>query len=263
MIWPESPPVLYINRAADSARREAFQDACLLRGIAPRRCGAVDREDRAALSAAADMLPETFWEGGEIKPGAFACFLSHRRAWAHAAAGDAPWTLICEDDSPPEAGGDVISAVAGLGARAGADFIFCGPRACALRDALSPEDRGLLSDAGALAAALAGGLPAHGPRAPGADSLLVSRRGARRMLAATGEDRCCAGLDWLLLFRCWDSRPGAAATGEMAALRRMLGAGPARLSAAVAPEPLSFGSGAPSVLLHRRRLPIAALGGAA
>lgn len=253
-------PVLFINRDVDALRREAFLDSCLEHGVPARRIQAVDRLDSGSLAAESRLLPDSFWEKPEIKPGAFACFLSHRRAWTAVLQGDAPWALICEDDALLEAGGPVISAHAGQAARMGLDFMWCGGRVCGQRDALLAPDAGGFSDAAAFAAARAG--QAAG-KAPGAEALLVSRPGARRLLALTEADRCCAGVDWLLLFRCWDGRDADAAAPELAALRRMLGAAAPALSAAVSPEPLARLSGAPSVLRHRELAPIARLGGAA
>ena len=248
------PPVLFINRDADADRRESFLDACLAHGVAARRVRAVDREDAAALRAESRLLPEAFWEEEEIKPGAFACFLSHRRAWLEVAASAAPWSLVCEDDARLEADGAVLSAHAGQAARMGLHLLWCGARACA-QAAEAAAEEGEFVDAACYAAARAG---SAGRAPPGAEALLMSRAGARRLLALTAEDRCCAGVDWLLLFRCWDSRVGEG-RGEMAALRRMLGPSPRRLRAAIAPDPLAGLAAGPSVLRHRERMAIAAL----
>ncbi|MGG7568034.1 glycosyltransferase family 25 protein [Rhodovulum sp. DZ06] len=256
-------PVLFINRDSDATRREAFLDSCFENAVAARRIQALDRLDSAALAAESRLLPDSFWESPEIKPGAFACFLSHRRAWEAVAFGDAPWALVCEDDALLEASERVISAHAGQAARMDLDLVWCGARACTQRDSLRPMAAGGFSDAVEFAADRAAGPPRDGGRAPGAEALLVSRRGAHRMLALTEADRCCAGVDWLLLYHCWDGRGAAPVAPEMAGLARMLGLGAPALRAAVAPEPLARISGAPSVLRHREALPIARLAGTA
>lgn len=252
-------PVYAINRAADTARRARFEAEARALGHDPRRIEAVDGEDLAALRAHAGLLAPAFWESAEIKPGAFACFLSHRRAWAAVAVGDAPWALVCEDDAPPCAPPAALAReTARAAARAGGlDLLFCGGRLQAWREAARPAE-GDGPEATRLAAALAGMTRAGLPRAPGAEANLISRRGARRLLALTGESGCCAGVDWLALFFCAGSE-AAAATEELASLSRMLGRPRPRLRAGLSDKVLAWITGAPSVLDHGRRTPLSAL----
>lgn len=261
-----SIPVLYINRRADRARRAAFLAHARRQSLAPRRIDAVDREDPAALAAHAGLLPATFWGGRWIKPGAFACFLSHRRAWAQAARG-AGWTLICEDDADLIVGRAEILAEAAQAEEEGLDLLFCGARIAAWAAAggraascggarpLAPADR-----ASALRLALSlkrrEGLGLS--RGPGAEALLVSTQGARGLLACTAQEGCVAGVDWLAL-RCADCGMRRPAAPELRLLERLHGPLRHGLRGGLSSRPLASLRGVPSVLAHRVRLPIDAV----
>jgi GR25 family glycosyltransferase involved in LPS biosynthesis len=248
-----SLPVYVINRAVDRDRLRAFAAAAAVHGVIPTRIDAVDAAAEGAFAGAAPLLPATFWERPSIKPGAFACFLSHRRAWRAVADGAAPWALVCEDDAVLRAGASEIAALAAA-APPGARVIQCGERMLAWRDAALGA--GGFTPLAALAAALGVLSAGAATRAPGAEATLLTPGGARDLLALTARDGACAGVDWLLLFRCWDGRGDVVPRPELESLRRMLGAEAPRLAALVAPAALAGLSGAPSVVRHRVRRPI-------
>ncbi|MEO0362407.1 MAG: FkbM family methyltransferase, partial [Pseudomonadota bacterium] len=193
-----------------------------------------------------DLIPERFWGGETIKPGAFGCALSHLAAWRRMLADGAEAALICEDDAR------LIADPASARPDGPFDVVFANRRTADWLAAAGAE--GFLSAAEVVAA-----LDAP-PSPPGADAYLVSRRGAERLISAVEETGVVAGIDWLILSRGLPAE--AAAWEEIAALDR--DAASARgISVFVAPKSVAEAAGGASVIAHSETAPLDALRAAA
>ncbi len=190
-----------INRRADQDRLAQFSAGAAAFGVEYERIAALDGHDpMAPLFLYRDLLGDTFWGADAIKPGAFACYLSHAAAWRRLLASEHEMALICEDDaefitSPDE----LIAATEAVGAF---DVIFANERAVGWRQAAQVGD-GLASAGDVLKSLGAKGIaPGDGiAKAPGGDCYLVSRDGAKALLANLAEDKVIAGVDWMILRR--------------------------------------------------------------
>ncbi|MEM0943963.1 MAG: glycosyltransferase family 25 protein, partial [Pseudomonadota bacterium] len=92
-------PVFCINRACDTEDWARFRRKAKAVGVEPIRIPAIDGHRAGAPFALyADLIGESFWGKSTAKPGALACFLSHRRAWETVLRSGAEAALICEDD---------------------------------------------------------------------------------------------------------------------------------------------------------------------
>ena len=184
-------PILVINRAPDSVRLARFAHSAAKLGLEFSRIDAVDGHGpAAALGAYAEYLPDRFNGGERIKPGAFACALSHARAWEQLIESGARAALICEDDvellaAPPRP-------------PAYCDVLFCGGRMVVWRGAPGPAEPVSVALARMSARDAAPGDPGLSA-APGAEAYVVTATAARRLLALLARDKVRAGIDWLML----------------------------------------------------------------
>lgn len=188
-----APAIYVINRAADEARLSAFSAAAAALDLVFTRIEAIDGHDpQTPLFLYRNLLADTFWGGPGIKPGAFACFLSHAAAWRRMLADGHETALIMEDDAalsvPP----------ASIAAPERFDVVFAGARLNDWRgaaDETEPLSAALARMASSGRAPAAAGLA----KGPGAEAYLVSRAGAARLLALLARDRVRAGVDWMML----------------------------------------------------------------
>lgn len=254
-------PALYvINRRVDQDRLAQFSASAAAFGLAFERIAALDGHDpMAPLFLYRDLLGDNFWGADTIKPGAFACYLSHAAAWRRLLASEHEMALICEDDAvfvnAPDA---VIAEAEALGAF---DVIFCNDRAVGWRQA-AHGGNGLASVGEVLKGLGAKGVtPGDGvARAPGCDCYLVSRAGARALLANLAEDKVIAGVDWMILRRS-QGAAGLGATGlggaEWAYLADAAPDGDLRTY--IAADAIARQADGDSVLSHDTEIPIADL----
>jgi GR25 family glycosyltransferase involved in LPS biosynthesis len=172
-------PVLVINCAADTDRRDA-----LVRGADVRFINAVDaRLGVHVFKPYLHLLRDQFWLDDQIKPGAFACFISHRLAWQTMVDTGLPVALITEDDSRvSQMNMDVI---------VGNDLTFVNDRAC---DWVPSGDLNAIFDA----------TPAV--RGFGADGYVLTQQGAQALLAQSERDGVVCGVDWYLAYAAMDTR---------------------------------------------------------
>lgn len=252
-------PVLVINRAADTDRLAAFRASAQSFGIEPVRIDAVDAHaPDFSFYDYRDLLRDRFWDSDCIKPGAFGCFLSHRRAWQHVVNSGMTMALVCEDDAdfinPP----DLLQEF--LGNVPDADVIFANDRmaswgaACAA-DGVKP-----------LLQVIAGLAGLGGPRAlglkpsPGGDCYLVTLNGANALLERTAAQGVVCGVDWAMVWNGVDSVDArtAGAFPELEILSRTLRPHQP-LKIYVLPEPVADQRGDASVLRHSVTVPIADL----
>ena len=193
--------IYVINRRVDEDRLARFSKSAGDFDLSFERIDAFDGHDPAApFFLYRDLLADAFWGGPSIKPGAFACYLSHAAAWRRLLASDHDMALICEDDvafaqSP-------FALFAEAGDPGGFDVIFANERMAEWRNAAVEGDA--LTPIGEVLAGLAakGVSPGAGvAKAPGGDCYLASRTGAAKLLANLAEDKVIAGVDWMMLRR--------------------------------------------------------------
>lgn len=182
-----SPKIFVINCATDQERWAQISASAAQFDLPLERVEAIDARDGIfELRAYSDMLPDSFWKSDLIKPGAFACFLSHRKVWQIMVDQQIERALICEDDV-------VFNAAPRIDTEADLTFVNDRMSGFAEGDAYSAEK---------VASALFNGteLPAVG-----ADGYILSMAGAKALLAASSEDRCLCGVDWYMLYCALDS----------------------------------------------------------
>jgi len=247
--------IYVINRRADTDRLAEFSASAAEFNLEIERIAAFDGHDPLApFFLYHDLLGDTFWGKETIKPGAFACYLSHAAAWRRLLASDHEMALICEDDvafsQSPTA---LIAEAENLDAF---DIIFANERAVNWRNAVIEGDD--LTPVGEVLSALASKDLTPGEsiaKAPGGDCYLVSKAGAAKLLTYLAEDKVIAGVDWMMLRR----SIGAAGLGgdEWAFLSDAAPEGD--LATFIAPFPVVGQTKAKSVLSHKTEIPIAEL----
>lgn len=171
-------PILVINCAADTDRRKRFESS--VEGMDVRYIDAVDA--RLGLSVFKPYLPllrDQFWLADEIKPGAFACFISHRLAWQAMIDDDIQIALIAEDDGQIIRTESVISG--------DADLTFVNDRA------IDWVPTGTLDDILTVQRS-------NSARGFGGDGYVLTQRAARALLAQSEIDGVCCGVDWYLAY---------------------------------------------------------------
>ena len=249
-------PVLVINRAADTDRLAAFRQSAGRSGIDPIRIDAVDAHaPDFSFHDYRDLLRDRFWDSDCIKPGAFGCFLSHRRAWQHVVNSGMTMALVCEDDAdfinPP----DLLQEF--LGKVPDPDVIFANGRMASWCTAGATDGvKPLLQ----VIADLAG---LGGPRAlglkpsPGGDCYLVTLNGANALLDRTAAQGVVCGVDWAIVWNGVDSVDArtAGAFPELGILSRTLRPHQPLKMFALS-TPVADQRGGASVLRHSVTVPI-------
>ena len=239
-------PVLVINRDRDTERWAATLAAAREVGVEPERVPAIDAHAPGfRLEDHADLLRGHFWGRRTIKPGAVGCYLSHRQAWARVVGAGWDAALILEDDAdllePPD-----------RAAAAELDLLFANDR---MADWTGAND-GVVTVEQAVARVGAGGGPkAMGLRqAPGADAYVVSRDGARRLLALTADLGIVCGVDWAMI---WLSLPHpVSGIGELSVLAGREPPADRPLRSGILCRPVARLRGGPSVLGHAVEVPL-------
>ena len=221
-------PILVINCAADTDRRTQFIQTS--KGANVTVINAIDaRLGAGAFKPYLHLLRDHFWLGGDIKLGAFACFISHRLAWQHMVDNNISRAVIAEDDSQLMAGAINIPIEA--------DLVFVNDRGVAwvptghIQDLLNP--------------------PQTCPRAIGGDGYILTLKGAKTLLKQSAIDGVICGVDWYLAYAGLNTQNlkhrDVKAVSEIKKLWKILGARPAMLTVSVAHHPLlqnndAFGS---------------------
>jgi GR25 family glycosyltransferase involved in LPS biosynthesis len=171
-------PVLAINCAADTGRRKRFDKTTI--GLDVHYIDAVDaRIGVHVFKPYLSLLRDQFWLSDEIKPGAFACFISHRLAWQRMIDEDIQIALIAEDDGQLSQSGSAISGDVGL--------TFVNDRA----NGWAPT--GVLDD-------ILASRPSNRARGFGGDGYVLTQGAARALLAQSEIDGVCCGVDWYLAY---------------------------------------------------------------
>lgn len=251
-------PVYVINRARDTGRIERFKEA------APEeftRIPALDGHDPdAPLFLYRDMLGDSFWGRDDIKPGAFACYLSHMNAWAHMLGEGHEAALICEDDVALT--GDLKRLAAQAARHADYDVIFANDRMTAWRALGAQKSDTKLIAAQTVVDRMRTARVSPGAeglaKGPGADAYVISARGAATLLERSRRHGVIAGVDWMLLAHGLEAASDES-WPELAFLAPQTGE---PLTVLVADEPVGVQTGQPSAISHKTTTPITALGAA-
>lgn len=235
-------PVLVINRAVDTQRLQRFKQKARAQGVKPLRIAALDGHNAACpFHLWSDLIGDHFWGEDRIKPGALACYLSHRLAWQHVVEQDMDRALICEDDADLIEPLDRLAEIAG--GLEGLDILFANDR---------------LATGGGETVPLDMALAVMEAKAPGADCYLITRRGAERMLALSAEQKIVCGVDWAMV---WNGLGADAPVSkpEIEILDRHFKRGSSRLTIHVLCQPVAELRGAPSSIDHSHQVPLADL----
>ena len=250
-----STAIYVINRRVDAERLARFTASAADFDLAFERICAFDGHDpNAPFFLYRDLLGDAFWGAAMIKPGAFACYISHATAWRRLLASGAEMALICEDDvtfkQSPHA---LFEEARGLSAF---DVIFANERMAEWRNAAI--DGEALTPIGDIMAGLSARSLAPGEgvaKAPGADCYLLSRAGAAKLLDYLAEDKVVAGVDWMML-----RRSAGAARLDCDEWAYLSSAAPdGDLQSFVTPLPLVWQADFASVLSHKTEATIADL----
>lgn len=231
-------PIIAINCAADQQRRDRVLASMPNTDI--HWIDAVDaRLGAQVFKEYLHLLPDQFWLSDEIKPGAFACFISHRLAWQFLI--DQGWdqAIIIEDDSD-----FVAQDCAGT---SDCDLRFLNDRAVdwvpsgILENILSP--------------------PPNPPRAIGGDGYQLTSQGAKALLVQSSIDKICCGVDWYLVYAGLDTQSlkhrDVKAVPEIKKLWKQLGPRAPILRAEVAPKAcLNNRTDTDSSIIHSNRVNI-------
>lgn len=93
-------PIYVINRLCDSERLARFAKSCAKWGVEFDRVEAINCADpNFDFSPYDSKIPETFYGKKEFLRGAVGCFLSHAKAWQKLLDSGFSHALICEDDA--------------------------------------------------------------------------------------------------------------------------------------------------------------------
>ena len=131
------------------------------------------------------LLRDQFWLDDEVKPGAFACFISHWLAWQTMIDDDIPVALIAEDYSR------VIEI--NRDDAYGADITFMNDRA------IGWAPTGVLND-------IITAPPKNTARGFGGDGYVLTLSAAQALLAQSEIDGVRCGVDWYLAYTGMDTK---------------------------------------------------------
>ncbi|MEO0343249.1 MAG: glycosyltransferase family 25 protein [Pseudomonadota bacterium] len=235
-------PVYVISCAQDKARRARALASCAAFGLHVRLIKAVDaRDGLTSLRPYRDLVAHQFWSQDQIKPGAFACFISHRLAWAALVDHDAPVALILEDDSRVVA----VPRWDGI-----SQLSFCNDRLLEWDHKVGGLHR-VMSTSRAQFEGLA--------KAPGADGYILTQDAAKLLLEATDREGVRCGVDWYLMMMAAGLPKGQSYLSEVKSLRDMFGLRSPVLKAAASDHVMVRNDRAgPSSIEHAKTVPIAA-----
>jgi GR25 family glycosyltransferase involved in LPS biosynthesis len=230
-------PTLVINCAVDTDRRERFENA--VDGFDMHFIDAVDARIGAHIfKPYLHLLRDQFWLDDEIKPGAFACFISHRLAWQAMVDEGIPVALIAEDDSR-------VSQM-NMDDIADNDLTFVNDRACGWVPSGNLD-------------AIFGATPAV--RGVGGDGYVLTQRGAQALLAQSERDGVVCGVDWYLVYAGMDTRglkhADVKSVSEVKKLWKILGPRAPLLQASVSQMPWVVNAqNGDSTIVHSKRINI-------
>jgi len=233
-------PVLVINCAADVERRASVVAG--LQGVEPIWIDAIDaRMGAGVFKPFAHLIADQFWMKDEIKPGAFGCFMSHRMAWQNIVDAGHDRALIMEDDSRLIAGWHNQMET-------DAELLFVNNRAAQMAPRVDIQSI-LENNAN------------DRPRAIGGDGYILTRNGAKTLLALSDHDGVQCGVDWYMAYAGLEtvglSHAEVKAIPEIKRMYKMFGPRSAQLTAQVLQRPIVINNGTfDSSIKHSHRVKI-------
>ncbi len=195
-----TPRIYVIHRAEDEERAYFVERRYAEIGVDFEFFYATDGHNIEALAPFRNMVPKHFWGQDEIKPGAFACFLSHQRVWAAIADGKQDYAIIAEDDSAPSA--DFVKLWKKYKPLTNKfDLVFLNNR---IASWIKKSNENMLDAVESFRQAEM----RHelNFRAPGADGYLITKKGAEKLLRLSVKMQAICGVDWFLIGAYWNSR---------------------------------------------------------
>ena len=250
------PPIFVINREKDRARKKDAIKSYSEAKLAPIFVEAIDGHDNIkTMSPYVDLLADSFWGQPDIKPGAFACYLSHRKTWQLICDGDDELAIVTEDDSYPVA--NFHKRFDKLQFQINdCELTFINNRLCAWTNGKSKSANDAIWDR----------LKKSDPnddhfRAPGADAYVISKDCAQKLLDLTQQEGFICGVDWLMLALAWDSSEAkhseVKSVNELKKIWKVRGPQPAHIDAMILSEPLfEINSKLASSINHSNRIEI-------
>ena len=195
-------PVYVINRSKDTERMSRFAESCRKWGISYERVDGVDlRQKPEFMDSFRNHVAELCYNKNDFVRGIYGCFLGHREAWQRVANGSSDWALICEDDA--RFLGPIPKNIKQFELPKNSEIIFCNQR---MGDGLllSETSHGTLPQ-GFEYVTMDEGLEKllkFYPQivAPGGDAYLLSKSGARKLLAVFEDTKMAFDVDWFMLF---------------------------------------------------------------
>ena len=177
--------VLVINLDRSAVRMVEIERQFAGMAVRPRRLSATDGA-LVPLAAARRLAGRDV-----VPPGTLGCFMSHVAAWEALLAGEEECALVIEDDVIPQV--SLPAGLGGLGLPPGWDVVW-------VNDRMAPQVD-LDAATGFTVHGLAGVMRGFWPEttAPGADGYLISREGARKLLAWVTADGMADDVDWRMV----------------------------------------------------------------
>ena len=223
-------PIFMVSCRRDKERRAAALASCAGFGASVHLIDAVDARDGVSVFVPfVDLIGPDFWLKDQAKPGAVACFLSHRIAWEALVQSGEAQGLIMEDDSrlrrDLKPGPDV-------------DIYWVNDRMLAWSLPDKSSDIGkVIKDNFAAGVEFASGLP----KAPGADGYILSAEAAQKLLRQSEIDKIRCGVDWYMISLVMGAGLASVpwrAGSEPDMLAQMFAGDRSEISGAIAPTPV-------------------------
>ena len=192
-------PIYIINLKRSTDRRLNITRQFSPTSFRPLMYRAFDGHDTSFPFFVFKSLSGRWWHDSDnFKPGAFACYLSHAAIWAKVASGSSPYALIFEDDTTFDFAA-LQSCLLDI-KDTSFDIIFINQSMHKQVSSVSPAGSSCMVEVAPLLSerVLNGAYADHVP-VPGAYGYIVSRRGARRLLAIMLSRGICMGVDYALL----------------------------------------------------------------
>ncbi len=244
-------PVYVIHRQNDEVRANWVTDQYKKQGIAFEFINALDGHgDISVFAPYSSLIGTHFWGESWIKPGALACYISHMRAWEKLLESNHKFALIAEDDSAPRSSIETLPIDEIVNQEL--DIVFMNDRLSSLASEpiskLEPDGFNRLFNQG------------FSKRAPGGDGYFLTRTGAQKLRDFTQKQKIVCGIDWAILFSCFDGRnrkhKDIKSIPELKKLWKLSGAMAPTLNGGALKNPFFINESFPSTLVHKEKIEI-------
>ncbi len=247
----KAPIVHVIHRDKDEERLRFVQNRYESANLRYELISAIDGHQLENLRSHRNLLGLQFWDKTQIKPGAFGCFLSHRKAWQKLVESDEPYMIIAEDDTKPighfrthwpkyEAHLEKV------------DCLFLNDRTS------SWTSRNFENLNATILADRESRLISKSERAPGADGYALTRNFALELLRLSEKHGVICGVDWFMIGALWKMRENYYPDQEeFAFIHKYLGNEPKNCQGKFSGKPLfKMKGGMPSAISHNHKIKI-------